>query len=93
MAAKIQSIYPQITTKQIHKAAIKAWRELSQAHWHWDDAQLQSVQKLLEEYSDNVDIFKPVDLPDGVEMLAWGMKRIAQPLRGRVVKIAVDATQ
>jgi len=88
MAAKIQSIYPQITTKQIHKA----WRELSRAHWHRDDAQLQSAQKLLEEYSDDVDIFMPVDLPDGVEMLAWGMKRIAEPLRGRVIEIAVDAT-
>lgn len=33
MAAKIQSIYPQITTKQIYAA----WRELSQAHWRRDD--------------------------------------------------------
>jgi hypothetical protein len=88
IAAKIQSIYPQITTKQIYTA----WRELSQAHWRRNDVQLQSAQMLLAEYSDDVDIFELVDLPVGVEMLAWGMKHIAEPLRGWVVKIAIDAT-
>jgi hypothetical protein len=88
MAAKIQSIHPQVTMKQIHAA----WRGLSQVHWHRDDAQLPSAQKLLGEYGDDVDIFELVNLPDGVEILAWGMKRIAEPLRGRVVEISIDAT-
>jgi len=88
MATKIQSIYPQVTTKQIHAA----WRELSQHYWRRDEAQLPSAKKLPAEYEDDVDIFDPVGVPDGVEMLAWGMKRIAEPLRGKVVEIGMDAT-
>jgi len=88
MATKIQSIYPQVTTMQIHAA----WRELSQQYWHRDKMQLPSAKKLLAEYGDDVDIFEPVGVPEGVEMLAWGMKRIAEPLRGKVVEIGMDAT-
>jgi hypothetical protein len=88
MAGKIQSIYPHITTSQIHTA----WRELSQAFWRCDDAQLPSARKLLAEFGENIDIFEPVGVPDGVEMLAWGMKQIAVPLRGKVIEIAMDAT-
>jgi hypothetical protein len=88
MATKIQSIYPQVTTMQIHAA----WRELSQQYWHHDKMQLPSAKKLLAEYGDDVDIFEPVGVPEGVEMLAWGMKRIAEPLQGKVVEIGMDAT-
>lgn len=88
MASKIQSLYPQVTTKQIHAA----WRELSQSFWRRDDNQLTSAQKLLAEYGDDVDIFEPDSLPDCVEMLAWGMKRIAESLQGKVVEIGMDAT-
>jgi len=28
---------------------------------------------------DDVDIFEPEDVPEGVEMLCWGMKKIAAP--------------
>jgi len=88
MASKIQSLYPQVTTKQIHAA----WRELSQSFWRCDDNQWTSAQKLLAEYGDDVDIFEPDSLPDCVEMLAWGMKRIAESLQGKVVEIGMDAT-
>ena len=88
MAGKIQLVYPQVTTKQIHAV----WRELSQAFWRRDDAQLLSAKKLLAEFRADVDIFEPFGVPDGVEMLAWGMKRIVGPLRGKVVEIAMDAT-
>jgi len=88
MTSKIQSHYPKVTTKQIHAA----WRELSQAYWRRDDAQLLSAKKLLAEFGDDVDIFEPADLPEGVEMLAWGMKQIAGPLRGKVAEIGMDAT-
>lgn len=54
MAAKIQSIHPQVTTKQIHAA----WRGLSRLYWHRDDAQLPSAQKLLGEYGNVADIFE-----------------------------------
>lgn len=88
MATKIQSIHPHITTNQINAA----WREKSKTHWLRDEKQLPSAQKLLAEYGDDVDIFEPIDIPDGVEMLAWGMKRIAKPLKGKVVEIGMDAT-
>ena len=88
MASKIQLVYPQVTTKQIHAA----WREISQAYWRRDDAQLPSAKKLLAEFGNDTDIFDPGDLPEGVEMLAWGMKRIAGPLRGKIFEIGMDAT-
>ena len=88
IAGKIQLAYPQVTTNQIHAT----WRELSQAFWQQDDAQLPSAKKLLAKFGDDVDIFEPVGIPDDVEMLAWKMKRIAGPLRGKVVEIAMDAT-
>jgi len=47
---------------------------------------------LLAEYRDDVNIFEPVGIPNGVEMLTWGMKQIAEPLKGKVVEIGMDAT-
>lgn len=88
MAAKIQSAYPQVTTNQINAA----WRELSKAYWRRDDDQLTSARKLLAEYEEDVEVFEPAGIPEGVEILAWGMKRIAEPLRGKVVEIGMDAT-
>lgn len=88
MATKIQLIHPHITTSQINAA----WREQSKTHWLRDPEQLPSARKLLAEYGDDVDIFEPEDIPDGVEMLAWGMKRIAKPLKGKVIEIGMDAT-
>ena len=88
MATKIQSVYPQVTTKQIHAA----WRGLSQEYWRRDDIQLISAKKLLAKYGDAVDIFDLVGVLDGVEILAWGMKRIAETLRGKIVEIGIDAT-
>ena len=38
------------------------------------------------------DIFKPVDNPDEVEMLAWGMKWIVEPLKRKDVEIGMDPT-
>ena len=88
MATKIQVTYPHITTGQINSA----WRELSKTYWQREDAQLLSAMTLLAEYNDDVDIFQPVGIPAGVELLAWGMKRIAEPLRGKVAEIRIDAT-
>jgi hypothetical protein len=38
-----------------------------------------------------VDTFEPVSVPEGVEMLVWGMKKIAGPLTGKVFEIGMDA--
>ena len=47
---------------------------------------------LLKELGDKVDIFEPHHIPEGVEILAWGMKKIAKPLTGKIVEVGMDAT-
>ena len=69
-----------------------AWSEMSEVFWHRDKKQLPSVRKLLEELSEEVDIFAIANVPDGEEMLCWGMKKIIGPLDGKIVEIGVNAT-
>ncbi|KAJ7850525.1 hypothetical protein B0H14DRAFT_3664816 [Mycena olivaceomarginata] len=88
MVQRVQAAFPVVSAAQIHTA----WRELSQGFWRRDDKQLPSTEKLLREYLDDVDVFEPEDVPDGVEMVCWGMKRIAEPLKGKIVEVGVDAT-
>ena len=88
MVSKVQSAYPQVLSAQVHTA----WRELSKVHWHRNNLQLPSAKKLLVEYGDEVDIFKIENLPEGVEMLAWGMKKIVELLKGKIVEVRMDAT-
>ena len=88
IVSKIWATYPQVSAAQVYNA----WHELSQTHWRHDNLQLPSATKLLEEFKDEVDVFKPMRVPDGVEILAWGMKKIAAPLKGKVVEIGMDAT-
>ncbi|KAJ7218618.1 hypothetical protein GGX14DRAFT_533331 [Mycena pura] len=88
MVSKVQAVFPTVTAAQIHRA----WMELSEIHWWCDDLQLPSAAKLLEEHGEDVDIFKPENISEGVEMLCWGMKRIAGPLKGKIIEIGVDAT-
>lgn len=88
MVSKVQSSYPQVTAAQVHTA----WRELSKVHWLRDKEQIPSASKLLNEFGHNVDIFEPSNIPEGVEMVAWGMKRIGCLLKGRILEIGLDAT-
>ncbi|KAF7799214.1 hypothetical protein EIP86_010446 [Pleurotus ostreatoroseus] len=87
LVTQIQSLYPHVTSTQIHTA----WSRMSETLWKRDPQQLPSAKLLIEEFPDDVDIFdiKPAD---GVEQLCWGMKRIAAELRGKVVEIGLDAT-
>lgn len=88
MVTKVQAAFPNVTAAQIHRA----WMEMSEVFWRFDDDQLLSTKRLLEEHLDDVDIFEPEDVPEGVEMLCWGMKNIAEPLKGKIVEVGVDAT-
>ncbi|KAJ7787334.1 hypothetical protein B0H14DRAFT_3580477 [Mycena olivaceomarginata] len=88
MVSKVQAAFPHVTAAQIHRA----WMEMSEVFWRFDDEQLPSTKKLLEQHPDDVDIFQPEDIPEGVEMLCWGMKKIATPLKGKIVEVGVDAT-
>ncbi|KAJ6543513.1 hypothetical protein B0H10DRAFT_1854054, partial [Mycena sp. CBHHK59/15] len=88
MVTKVQATFPTVTAAQIRRA----WVELSKPFWCFDDDQLLSTKKVLEEHTDHVDIFEPQDVLEGVEMICWGMKKIATPLKGKVVGIGVDTT-
>lgn len=88
LVAKVQTSFPQVTASQIHAA----WQQMSQVFWRRDDAQLPSASLLLKEYGDDVDQFDPKNVPEGVEILCWGMKRIAKPLKNKVAEIGLDAT-
>ncbi|KAJ6609187.1 hypothetical protein B0H10DRAFT_2298764 [Mycena sp. CBHHK59/15] len=80
MVSKVQASFLNITAAQIHRA----WTEMSEVYWRQDDVQLPSAEKLLEEYGEDVDIFKLVDIPEGVEILCWGMMKIAELLKGQI---------
>ena len=64
---------------------------MSETLWKWDNEQVASVKALLAEHQDNAAI---LDLPrmEGVEQVAWVMKKIVLPLRGKIVEIGIDAT-
>ncbi|KAJ6629647.1 hypothetical protein B0H10DRAFT_1764886, partial [Mycena sp. CBHHK59/15] len=88
MVSKVQAVFPDVTAAQIYRA----WTEMSEIYWRREDVQLPSATKLLEEHGDDIDLFEPEGVPEGVEMLCWGMKKIAEPLRGKIVEIGVDTT-
>jgi len=88
MVSKVRAAYPEVSGAQVYNA----WREHSKTHWRRDDLQLPSAKKLLTEFGDEVDLFELANVPEGVEILAWGMKELAVPLKGRVFEIGMDAT-
>lgn len=63
---------------------------MSETLWKRDDQQLWSAEILLHGYSSEVDMF---DLPkaDGVEQLAWGVKKVSDKLQGKVVEVGINA--
>ncbi|KAJ3741085.1 hypothetical protein DFH05DRAFT_1424144 [Lentinula detonsa] len=71
LVPKIQELHPEATAKQIHSA----WTVMSEELWKKDPKQLPSAKLLLEEYSEEVDVFEAT-MDDGVEMLAWGPKQV-----------------
>ncbi|KAI9439429.1 hypothetical protein F5148DRAFT_1278386 [Russula earlei] len=81
MASRVQASYPQVTSKQI----CKAWRELSQL-------QLPSARKLLAEYPEEADLFDVSGIPENMEIITWGIKKIVTPLKDHIVEIGMDAT-
>ena len=64
---------------------------MSETLWKQDIQQIPSVKALLGELGDDSAI---LDLPaiEGVEQIAWVMKKIALPLQGKLVEIGIDAT-
>ena len=87
IAKKVQSTYPSVTTNQVHTA----WTTMSETLWKRGTQQIPSTRTLLGELQDDVAILDLLDV-DGVEHVAWVMKKIALPLRGQIVEIGMDAT-
>ncbi|KAG2156290.1 hypothetical protein DEU56DRAFT_906454 [Suillus clintonianus] len=87
LVPRIQGLFPNITSKQVHSA----WSCMSQILWKKDENQLTSAKLLLDELAGDVDIFD-IEEVVGVEQVCWGMKRIAKSLRKNIIEIALDAT-
>jgi hypothetical protein len=87
LVPRIQGLFPNITSKQVHSA----WSCMSQILWKKDENQLTSAKLLLDELAGDVDIFD-IEEVDGVEQVCWGMKRIAKSLHKNIIEIALDAT-
>ena len=87
MVERVQRLFPQVTAKQIHTA----WYKISETQWKRDSSQLTSARLLLADYSDDVDILD-VHVPDGVEILAFILKKILEPLQKQIVEAGIDAT-
>ncbi|KAK7456463.1 hypothetical protein VKT23_010712 [Stygiomarasmius scandens] len=83
----IQWDFPNVTAAQIYRA----WSTMSEELWKRDPDQMTSAKMLLEELGDDVDVLETVTA-DGVEQLAWTMKKVIEPLRGMTVEVALDAT-
>ena len=83
---KVQEAFPHVTGKQVHAA----WTVMSETLWKRAKEQLLSAETLLREFEDDVDVFD-VPVEEGVEQLCWGMKKIGEKLRGKVVEIGIDA--
>ncbi|KAH8985840.1 hypothetical protein EDB86DRAFT_2832929 [Lactarius hatsudake] len=87
IAKMVQSTYPTISTKQVHKA----WTTMSETLWKKNIEPLPSVRALLSDLKDDVDILNLPEI-EGVEQVAWVMKKIISPLQGKIVEVGIDAT-
>jgi hypothetical protein len=90
MVTKIQREYPNVSRAQVHET----WKRMSEVFWRRDDKQTTSAFKLLSEFPDDVDMFTPRGVPEGVEIMCWGLKNVAQPLKehAEMAEVALDAT-
>ncbi len=88
LVTTIQQRWDNITASQIYSA----WAKMSETIWKRCPEQLPSARALLDEYPDNIEEFKEITPPEGVEQLCFGLKRVLNGLRGKVVEIGLDAT-
>ncbi|KAF7349473.1 SWIM-type domain-containing protein [Mycena sanguinolenta] len=87
LVGRVQALFPHVSATQVHSA----WATMSEILWKRDELQLPSARALLKELEDDVDVLD-IHPADGVQQLAFVMKKIIQPLRGKVVEIGTDAT-
>ena len=88
LTRKIQQDYPAVTSKQI----MTIWTKLAQELWKRKPGnQMESASILLKESDDVTDLFV-LEVEEGVDQLAWGMKKIAHLLGVGIVEVGIDAT-
>lgn len=92
LVPRIQAKFPHVTAAQV----LFAWTQLSMTTWRRDDDQMKSAEELLKEFEEDgeVNVFRELEVDEGVTALAWGLPKIASRLVGehKVVEIAMDAT-
>lgn len=64
---------------------------MSEEIWRRDPDAVKSAKILMMDHAEAVDLLDIV-VEEGVDQLAWVMKGVVGPLRGKVAEIAVDAT-
>ena len=88
LTRKIQKDYPAVTAKQI----MTTWAKLAQELWkRKPENQMESATILLKESDDVTDLFV-LEVEEGVDQLAWGMKKIARLLGVGIIEVGIDAT-
>ena len=88
LTRRIQQDYPAVTSKQI----MTIWTKLAQELWkRKPENQLELATILLKELNDITDLFV-LEVDDGVDQLAWGMKKIACLLGAGIIEVGIDAT-
>lgn len=80
-------MFPHVTAAQVHAA----WTKMSEIFWKCEKEQMSSARALLDKLGPDVEKFE-LNVPEGVSHLCWGMKKIAERLRGQIIELGVDAT-
>ena len=79
--------YPSVTAKQVHTA----WMTMSETLWKWGRDQSASVKALLGELQDDAAIIDLLEI-EGVEQIAWVMKKVVHTLHRKIVEVGIDTT-
>ncbi|PVF90972.1 hypothetical protein CPB86DRAFT_676043, partial [Serendipita vermifera] len=85
--SKITEHWQDVDRNQVYSA----WSRRAEGLWRNDDDPVASVTALLKTWDGDVDLFDLM-LDEGIVAIAWGIKRIAKSLKGKVVEIAMDTT-
>lgn len=88
LATNIRKEYPQVTAAQIHRA----WSTLSEVLWKRNPSDpIQSAIELLDSF-DDVDRLELINVPMGVEIIAFAATRNIAALKGDIIELAMDGT-
>ena len=87
IASKIRDQFPHLSAAQVYTA----WSKFSEVLWNRAANQLDSAKILLSEMTEEADLLD-IEAPDGVVALGWGLPRVANRLKGKIMEVVMDAT-